>query len=1269
MNVKRLLALTICTMFVFSLIIPGMALAKGENDFTASLAVSDTSVPAGTTVTCSVTVKNTDPTYGCDVSVTTSGGSLIESYYLAAGATRVSTDYVTINSTKSIYYTVHASHGPDINKTKNTNTVTVTVEQNESAEPDDEDDDYTPNDEIIIDTPVPDAEPIHGVPASGSVFIAGFENITYDGMPIEGSCEVMTNHDGTAVMTGDIFYHLPDSIAATYLDRAEEDKCYIYASWRMGALSAEAMDEINEMYILDSDDGVISFSQDIALHDVPIIYDELQDNLILSIDLIDPTDGNRYHDYISIGLVYGPQIDDEYTISLNELYFNGVLITDTDEIIEVEYGTGFTIIQNLSYTINPDELSVHDLYRTRVEVVTHLDGDYPALIYSPYVSIIPESASGDMVYELIADRASYNPGCLDYGMHTLQITARQERDVLPAVDISDAVVLTINVVGTGPVDWGEHIDEDDGAIEMFDGTFYMDFGRWLGLGDYIEMTLDYEEITIAGPGDAAIFGEVSYRSGEEFYIRISYDGHWREHYPGVYRESGTYLYDNIEYAEETATLEILTELIAADDGEVLASDTDYLTINVEPLEERTDYRQRFWLGPETSTIALGEDVTFDYSLSNEITGESVHVQLIDNEDGSIIFEDTDFEPLEMVDTSFARTPESDSLYSFTARVLADDGSILWHQTFEYYIVVMPNHVEDGEDGVFDLDIGAASMEITEGERARIYCTVSYGVHDAHLAAGDIGLIVEDQSGHVLLTEGSVSPGDILGFFEDYYLTDTTTFTITASGTDAHTGAEYTDTESITITVIDDPAPIPPEDYLDISYELYSGPRIISAGDSIEFLARIVNNSTEAVTVVVIKDDGTFLGDEVGYLLPGEVMMAYEAMTFYDSAVLSFRAVAWIHGSTVAFTETKYRAVLVDEELAEGEDAAAEGEYAIDLSVALSTPEIIAGEVADVYIEAQNTGTSPAVIIVSHGEGYVFEAGEETMPGESAVYTMRWSPAETMALTVEARALDGDGLVQCIASETVLLTVVEPPLRPLSPLPLADAAAEIDLRVTPSIAAVERGGSISFDISVENTGEVEFYQYVVSESLTGSHRINDGLATGVTESFAVTQTFTRDTTIIFDVRGYTAEGTLLAMDTQMVTVEIMTVYSEDEIPPFDGGPLPLPEDREESPPSEPADEGMMDSAEPAEDAPAEDAAMDEVFTGGISLSLRPAEEPVGGGRLIIVSIDEETEKANDRVYMMRRIFASLVGLIVITLAAVIVVAAARRHARKREQDSI
>jgi len=122
---------------IFSLILiltPAYARAEGSNDFTANLSVSDTLVTAGTTVTCTITVTNTDTTYGADVAISYNG-QVIDSYYLNAGKSEISTHNITINKTTDVYYTVYASHGPDISKTKNTNTVTVYVESPATATP------------------------------------------------------------------------------------------------------------------------------------------------------------------------------------------------------------------------------------------------------------------------------------------------------------------------------------------------------------------------------------------------------------------------------------------------------------------------------------------------------------------------------------------------------------------------------------------------------------------------------------------------------------------------------------------------------------------------------------------------------------------------------------------------------------------------------------------------------------------------------------------------------------------------------------------------------------------------------------------------------------------------------------------------------------------------------------------------------------------------------------------------------------------------------
>jgi|GEM_PF-3608451 len=99
-----------------------------SNDFSAILSVSDTHVIASTTVVSTITVTNLDNTYGADIAISYKGSS-IASFYLGAGKSKSVNHSVQINATTDIVYTIYASHGPDISKTKNTNTVRVYVEQ------------------------------------------------------------------------------------------------------------------------------------------------------------------------------------------------------------------------------------------------------------------------------------------------------------------------------------------------------------------------------------------------------------------------------------------------------------------------------------------------------------------------------------------------------------------------------------------------------------------------------------------------------------------------------------------------------------------------------------------------------------------------------------------------------------------------------------------------------------------------------------------------------------------------------------------------------------------------------------------------------------------------------------------------------------------------------------------------------------------------------------------------------------------------------------
>lgn len=130
MKLKKLL---IAIGIIILLTIP-LRVSAASNDFTATLSVSDTHVTSGTTITGTIIITNTDNTYGADVAVSY-GAQVISSFYLSAGQTKTIYHNVTISKTTDVYYTVHASHGPDISESKDTNTVTVYVVQPSTATP------------------------------------------------------------------------------------------------------------------------------------------------------------------------------------------------------------------------------------------------------------------------------------------------------------------------------------------------------------------------------------------------------------------------------------------------------------------------------------------------------------------------------------------------------------------------------------------------------------------------------------------------------------------------------------------------------------------------------------------------------------------------------------------------------------------------------------------------------------------------------------------------------------------------------------------------------------------------------------------------------------------------------------------------------------------------------------------------------------------------------------------------------------------------------
>lgn len=140
---KAKIMLWIIIVSVILTILP-IAVYAAANDFSAILSVSDTQVEQGSTVTSTINIVNLDKTYGADINITYEG-NVISTFYLAAGKSKSIQHSIVINMQIDIFYTVNASHGPDINNTKDTNAVTIyikqpatptpTITENNSAEP------------------------------------------------------------------------------------------------------------------------------------------------------------------------------------------------------------------------------------------------------------------------------------------------------------------------------------------------------------------------------------------------------------------------------------------------------------------------------------------------------------------------------------------------------------------------------------------------------------------------------------------------------------------------------------------------------------------------------------------------------------------------------------------------------------------------------------------------------------------------------------------------------------------------------------------------------------------------------------------------------------------------------------------------------------------------------------------------------------------------------------------------------------------------------
>ncbi|MCK5128258.1 MAG: hypothetical protein KAQ68_00285 [Clostridiales bacterium] len=147
---KKLLILIISIFIALSF---PMNATAADNEFTATLQVSPTTVSAGATVTSTILVTNLDTTYGADVNIFYNGG-YITSFYLGAGKQHVINHNIVINEDTNVFYTVNASHGPDIHNTELTNTVHVVIFEPTTPTPEQSVTTDTPTD---IPTPTPTA--------------------------------------------------------------------------------------------------------------------------------------------------------------------------------------------------------------------------------------------------------------------------------------------------------------------------------------------------------------------------------------------------------------------------------------------------------------------------------------------------------------------------------------------------------------------------------------------------------------------------------------------------------------------------------------------------------------------------------------------------------------------------------------------------------------------------------------------------------------------------------------------------------------------------------------------------------------------------------------------------------------------------------------------------------------------------------------------------------------------------------------------------------
>ena len=1244
MKTKRC-ALAFSVALVVIALLPTTALAaKGSNDFSAALSVSDTTVSAGTTVKCSIKITNTDPTYGADCVVYNKKGQTVASFYLGPSQSRTVTDSVLVKSTVSIYYSVYASHGPDISKTKNTNTVTVTVEQADDEAADDETDDRAddfpqPADGMMGQLPDIEFEPVQGVPKSGELFILLLDEYYVNGTAVEsGRNRYLWDFSGPITVSGRLAYYLPDSIAADYADRDEADRVTLYLECDPYCMEGmEVVASESETQVVLTDDGMLDFEFVLETYDIPALYDEIPDTLRFRAWLTDPTTGRESYVDHFCGLTAGPVGVDDYSLWMDNTYFNGERI-DPEDVIDVEFGEMFTISQTIGYASPDGESALDDRNRVLMEAGCSLNGHSSANFSASTFHGMPDPAEGELSFDILVDGvSSYFDNDVAVGLHTglneITITCRQYREnTYPLVDNSDSITLTINVVDEEG--WGDPEDEPS-FDDLFEGFAEMNFFEWLGLESLladsaIELTPDESEGDADESGEYTISGQVEFTGPENTRIRISGSDGFGE--PLILERAtpdGLARYSKRVSVDETTVFDLTAELFS-ETGSVLATDTESVTVAVDAHMAARDYLQRYSLTAEPSIINEGDATTLFYSLSNEYSGETVHVRLTDLNTDTVVFEDTSFELFEMYDGDIEKMPDRSTMFSLRAEVLAEDGTVLWEQIKNTIVEVLPAGFEDdGEDGALNLTVRASDMTIAPGGEVSIFGRAVYS-DEVDAAIGDINLSITDQDGHVLCTRLGVSPGETIDFRDTYILDATTTFAITGTGVEIGGDRVVADRDMLTITVDPDAAPEEPledDTAYDMAFSVEASETVVAPGQPVEITAALVNRGIERVSgFVVDTEDAMIFGGAAEWLNPDECVMGTEVLTFDETTTVTLQGQAWI-GAVPIYSEDVSITIVVDPSLAEPED---DGVYGLDMHLLARELTIALGETVDVFIDVENTGSETVDIRIDEEAGGELMRGDGIAPGEWYHGVLHWEPERTSLLVLEAKALDEHDAEVYRDTEAVSVAVTEP----------AETAAVIDLVVEADRTEISRDSldGVTVNLDVANTGTVPFAEYTIIESVAALRIENGALLPGDVDTEMVGPWLpTGTTTVVFVVQAYDDTGSVIVTDTEALTVTVRDSEAEAEASELDG------------PETEAAAEGPFG---PAEDSGASLGFTETVYEGGMEISLVNSTVAQDSGMIRIINREQQDDK-NPAIYKYRRWIAVIAAAIIIALIVMIV----------------